>query len=365
MTASSFRRNPGSRLPSTVPFRNALRRPLVGGLLSRVAAFGVAALLAGSLSAPADEISDLKQAYRRPAEIPFPESNPYSLEKAALGKALFFDPRLSGVENMNCASCHNPSFGWEVPVRTPVGAQNVHLGRQAPTVLNTAWREPFFWDGRAQTAEEQAKGPIEAPAEMNLPLDKAVQRLSAIPGYKAWFDKVFPGQGVTADTIVAAIATFERTVVASYAAFDRWVDGDETAISESAKRGFALFNGKAQCAGCHSGWEFTDNQFHDIGTTTTDIGRAMIDPDNPYGLYAFKTPPLRDTVIRAPYMHSGELATLRDVIDHYIGGGIERSSRSPLMMPIDLDAGEVDDLIAFMDTLTGEKQVVTLPVLPN
>jgi cytochrome c peroxidase len=330
---------------------------------SRIALCAIAALFVQPASA--DDLAGLKALYKRPVEVPFPPENPYTLEKAALGKALFFDPRLSGVGNINCASCHNPSFGWEVPVETAVGAANVHLGRQAPTVLNAAWRKPFFWDGRAPTAEEQAKGPIQASVEMNLPLPEAVKRFSAIPGYADAFKKAFPDKGMTEDTIVMAIATFERTVVASYAAFDRWIDGDEAAISESAKRGFSLFNGKAQCAVCHAGWEFTDNKFHDIGTTTTDIGRAKIDPNDPLAMYAFKTPTLRDTAQRAPYMHSGKFATLKDVIVHYLTGGIDRPSRSPEMAAIDLNPQEVDDLIAFMGTLTGEKQVVTLPVLPN
>jgi cytochrome c peroxidase len=336
-----------------------------GRLVSRIALGALAALMAMSGSAPAGDLAQLKAAYKRPLEVPFPPYNPYTLEKASLGKALFFDPRLSGVGNINCASCHNPSFGWEVPVETAVGAANVHLGRQAPTVLNAAWRKPFFWDGRAATAEEQAKGPIQAPPEMNLPLPEAVKRLEAIPAYDSAFKKAFPDQGVTEDTIVAAIATFERTVVASYAPFDRWIDGDENGISESAKRGFTLFTGKAMCAECHTGWEFTDNKFHDIGTTVTDIGRAQIDPNDPFGMYAFKTPSLRDTAQRAPYMHSGKFATLRDVVNHYLTGGIDRPSRSPQLASISLNDQEVDDLIAFMATLTGEKQVVTLPVLPN
>ena len=212
-----------------------------------------------------------KQTYKRPAEIPFPLDNPYTPEKVALGKALYFDPRLSGAQNMNCATCHNPSFGWEVPVKTPVGAQNKPLARQSPTVLDVAWVHPFFWDGRAPSAEEQAKGPIQSEMEMNLQLSEAVKSIKQISDYDAWFNKVFPDRGVRPDTIGAAMATFERTVVASYAPFDAWVDGNETGISESAVRGFALFNGKAGCARCHTGWNFTDNRFHDIGTASTDI----------------------------------------------------------------------------------------------
>jgi cytochrome c peroxidase len=303
--------------------------------------------------------------FRRPQSIPFPQTNPYTPQKAALGKALYFEPRLSGAENMNCASCHNPSFGWEVPVKTAVGAQNTRLGRQAPTILNTAWNHPFFWDGRAATAEEQAKGPIEAAAEMNLPLDEAVRRLDAITGYREWFARVFPDEGITGDTIVKAIATYERTVVASYAPFDAWVDGDETAMSDSAKRGLELFTGKADCATCHAGWNFSDNKFHDIGTTETDIGRGLLEPDAVKAQYAFKTPSLRDVAQRAPYMHNGEFATLEAVVAHYVTGGLERPSRSDLMKKVDLTQDEIRDIVEFMKSLTGARQVVALPVLPN
>lgn len=322
--------------------------------------------LAGPHSAALAESDDVvKQTYKRPAEIPFPLDNPYTPEKAALGKALYFDPRLSGAQNMNCATCHNPSFGWEVPVKTPVGAQNKALARQAPTILNVAWVHPFFWDGRAPSAEEQAKGPIQSEMEMNLQLTDAVRRLKQIPDYDAWFNKVFPDRGITADTIVAAIATFERTVVASYSPFDAWIDGNETAISQSAKRGFSLFNGKAACARCHTGWNFTDNRFHDIGTTSTDIGRGALEPDNVFAQYAFKTPTLRDTAQRAPYMHDGSFATLNDVLAHYLKGGIDRPSRSKLLKRINLNNQEVADVIEFLKSLTGSKQVVVLPVLPN
>lgn len=319
----------------------------------------------GVVGANAQTLETLKAAYRRPAEIPFPADNPFTPEKAALGKALFFESRLSGAQNMNCASCHNPSFGWEVPVKTAIGAKNTPLDRQAPTILNLAWGKHFFWDGRAATAEAQAKGPIEADVEMNLPLAEAVKRLKAVKEYTEWFARVFPNEGVTPDTIVKAIATFERTVVASYAPFDAWIDGNENAISESAKRGFLLFTGKADCSKCHTGWNFTDDKFHDIGTTTTDLGRGKLEPNNPHAQFAFKTPTLRDTAQRAPYMHNGSKSTLEEVMVLYVQGGIDRPSRSTLMRPIPLTPQEIADLIEYLRSLTGSKQVVTLPVLPN
>jgi cytochrome c peroxidase len=315
--------------------------------------------------AAASLAAEHKSEFRRPDTIPFPADNPYTPEKAALGKALYFDPRLSGAENMNCATCHNPSFGWEAPGKTAVGAQNTHLARKGPTILNVAWVHPFFWDGRAASPEEQAKGPIQAAAEMNLPLTEAVKRLESVPDYRSWFARVFPGQGVTGENITRAIATYERTVVASYAPFDRWVDGDETAISDQAKRGFALFTGKAQCVACHTGWNFSDNQFHDIGTSLVDIGRGKLEPDNPMAQYAFKTPSLRDAAQRAPYMHNGEFATLSAVLDHYAGGGVDRPSLSPLIKRMAISEAEKAELISFLQTLTGSRQVVALPVLPN
>ncbi|MGO7203975.1 cytochrome-c peroxidase, partial [Rhizobium ruizarguesonis] len=136
-------------------------------------------------------------AYKRPLTVPFEGVTVYSPQLATLGKMLFFDPRLSGNKNMTCASCHNPSFGFETPVTTPIGAANTALARQAPTVLNVAWVTPFFWDGRAPNLEEQAAGPITAAAEMNGKLDTAVTEMQGIPDYKKWFDEVFPDKGVT------------------------------------------------------------------------------------------------------------------------------------------------------------------------
>jgi cytochrome c peroxidase len=306
-----------------------------------------------------------KSDYKRPLTIPFAKVTAYSPQLATLGKMLFFDPRLSGNKNMNCATCHNPSFGFETPVETPVGAANTRLGRQAPTVLNAAWVTPNFWDGRAASLEEQAAGPITAAAEMNGKLDEIVDNLKAVPDYDKWFNQVFPGSGITQDNLLTAIATYERTVVSGWSPFDRWVDGDETAINDSAKRGFELFTGKAMCSSCHAGWNFTDNKFHDIGLDTEDIGRAKLEPKNPKALHPFKTPGLRNTAYRAPFMHNGSIPDLTSVLMHYESGGINRPSLSEFMLPFSLEESERNDLIAFLNTLTAEKQDTPLPTLPN
>ena len=313
----------------------------------------------------AADINALKESYRRPLTIPFPGGAPYSPQIATLGKMLFFDPRLSGAQNMNCASCHNPSFGWETPVPTAIGASNEPLGRHAPTVLNGAWAPHFFWDGRAPTLEEQAAGPITASVEMNGRFSDIIPILSAIPTYSTWFDRLFPGEGMTRDTILQAIATYERTVVSAWSPFDRWVEGDETAISESAKRGFELFNGKAKCSACHGGWNFTDNEFHDIGLPGEDIGRAEYEPENIKARYAFKTPGLRNLTHRAPFMHDGSLPDLEAVLIHYVSGGIQRPSLSNKMEAVDLDERDINDMTAFLESLTAEKSDVPMPLLPN
>ena len=332
-------------------------------LLAISAAFGVLACL--STGAVASDLDELKQQYRRPAEIPFPETAPYSLHMATLGKMLFYDPRLSGAQNMNCASCHNPSFGYETPVPLAIGAANTPLPRHAPTVLNHAWTPLFFWDGRAASLEEQAAGPITAAAEMNGDFDIIVQRLSAIPEYARWFDRLFPGEGVSRAAVLQAIATYERTIVTGAAPFDRWIEGDEQAISEPAKRGFMVFNGKANCSICHGGWNFTDNLFHDIGLPSEDEGRIAIVPGDESNRHAFKTPNLRNLTYRAPFMHDGSLPDLEAVIVHYETGGVSRPSLSPDMLPLVLSDGERNDLLAFLQSLTAERTETPVPILPN
>jgi len=324
----------------------------------------IAVILAGGgVSAIGSDLAPLKKAYERPTTIPFPPDNPYTIEKAALGKMLFFDARLSRDNNISCASCHNPSFGWQVPFAKAIGAGGKPLARKSPTTINHAWGSLLFWDGRASSLEDQARGPIQAPVEMDLPLPKAVQRLNAIEGYRTAFAKAFPGEGITEQTLLKAIATFERTTVSGDTPFDRWVRGDDKALSAAAQRGFALFNGKARCASCHGGWNFTDDRFHDIGLATTDEGRAKI-TGRTEDKHGFRTPGLREITARAPYMHNGSLPTLEAVVAHYATGGIDRPSRSRLMAPLALTGDEMQDLVEFMRALSSPGVTVALPNLP-
>jgi cytochrome c peroxidase len=347
--------------------RALLAAAAASALLVMTATHGDAASV--GKAAPAKEtaksIEDLKTEYRRPHAIPFPKSNPYTVEKAALGKKLFFDTRLSAANILSCASCHNPAYGWGDGQPRGVGHNMKTLGRRSPSIVNAAFGEIFMWDGRAATLEEQALGPIRADVEMNLPVEQLMEKLKAIPEYQPLFQAAFPKDGLTPDSIAKAIATYERTVVSGRAPFDAWIEGDTKAISEEAKRGFVLFNTKAGCMNCHSGWNFTDDSFHDIGLTSPDVGRAKILPGIPKMQYAFKTPGLREITRRGPFMHDGSVSTLEAVMEHYDEGGINRPSRSELMKPLGLSKQEKDDLVAFMKTLSSDMDPTTVPVLPR
>jgi cytochrome c peroxidase len=307
----------------------------------------------------------MKAEYRRPALIPFPKDNPYTAEKALLGKKLYFDTRLSVTSAQSCASCHNPGFGWGDGLPVGVGHGMANLGRRSPTIINAAYAAVFMWDGRLPDLEKQALGPIQAAGEMNMPIEKLMARLESIAEYKPLFTAVFPKEGMSPKTLADAIATYERTVVSARAPFDSWIDGNEKAIPEEAKRGFALFNTKAQCSGCHEGWNFTNDGFQDIGLPSKDIGRGEFLPGVVKMKHAFKTPGLREITKRGPFMHDGSLATLEQVIDHYDSGGMVRPSRSDLMKPLGLTTQEKSDLLAFLKTLTSELDSTAVPVIPR
>jgi cytochrome c peroxidase len=239
------------------------------------------------------------------------------------------------------------------------------LQRRSPTIVNSAWGEVFMWDGRAASLEEQALGPIQAADEMNMPIDRLMKRLASIAEYKSLFASTFPRRGITPRTLAEALATYERTIVSQRSAFDAWIEGDEHAISQAAKRGFVIFNTKGRCSSCHEGWNFTNDGFYDIGLAGSDIGRAALLPNIPKMVHAFKTPGLREIERRGPYMHDGSIATLEDVIDHYDGGGLDRPSRSELIGPLDFGPEEKSDLVAFLKTLTSSPNPTMMPVFPR
>ena len=245
-----------------------------------------------------------------------------------------------------------------------VGQGKVKLPLRSPTLLDIAWIPRLGWDGKFRDLESVAFGPITSNANMNLPEQALLERLSAAPVYVNAFTMAFGANSITRRNIELALATFERSIVSGRAPFDRWVEGDDAAISAAAKRGFDLFNGKAHCSACHSGFSFTDGSFHDIGTAKdTDVGRGRFFPNSVKLRYAFKTPTLRDVTSRAPYMHDGSIATLEEVIDLYDRGGIERPSRSvadPAAWPRRRRTGRSDCLPAHSDRGTKDGLTVAL-----
>jgi len=297
-----------------------------------------------------------------------PADNPQTAAKIELGKKLYFDPRLSGNNLFSCATCHNPTLGFADGLPRFLGGPTAKEGvRHSPTIINSAYNEFQFWDGRAATLEEQALGPIQNPNEMFETLDNVVRKLSGIPEYVNAFKEVF-GTGITADGIAKAIASFERTIIFSNSPFDKYMQGDEKAMSGSAKRGMGLFNGKAECIKCHNGPNFTDNKFHNIGVPTEvpfkeDLGRYNVTKkDSDKG--AFKTPTVRNITDTAPYMHNGFFPTLYEVVQFYNGGGGRSENKSPDIHGLNLTGEDVHDLIEFMKALTGELVQIKYDAIP-
>jgi cytochrome c peroxidase len=346
------------------PTRN---RPAVPLVTRAVGTLGLAALLAALTLLAASAHRSQPEGPPVPlglAPIAWPLENPYSPDKAELGRLLYFDARLSADNTVACASCHSPraAFTDGQPVATGVRGQKG--GRSAPTVINSAYNRLQFWDGRAPTLEEQAKGPIANPIEMGNTHEEVVRRLKAIPGYRDRFRTVFGTEAITIDHVAKAIATFERTILSGNSPFDRFQAGDRNALSPAAQRGLALFYGKAACGSCHAGPNFGGEQFANTG-----IGMEQPNPD--WGRYAathreadrgaFKTPTLREIAGSAPYMHDGSLNTLAEVVEYYNqGGGRKLHDGSPnpwldeRIQPLNLTPEEKADLVEFLRSLSGE-----------
>jgi cytochrome c peroxidase len=297
------------------------------------------------------------------APVQWPEDNPYSAAKVELGRFLYFDKRLSSDGTVACASCHAPDKGFTdgSPFSTGIGGQKG--GRSAPTVINRAYSTLQFWDGRAESLEAQAKGPIANPIEMTSEKTAeaahaaTIQRLTKVPGYVKQFEQVFGAKSFTIDHVAKAIATFERTVLSGNAPFDRYNEGDKKAMSESQVRGMNIFFNKAACDSCHLGFNFTDGSYVNIGIgmdkKDPDLGRhAVSKKDEDKG--AFKTPTLREIEHTGPYMHDGSLKSLEEVVEHYNRGGIKNEYLDQRMKPLKLTEQDKKDLVAFLKALSGE-----------
>lgn len=355
------------RTTSAAAHRTPATHGLVPGLRTTLAFALLAATSAQAQSvpaaAPADKVWSL-------GVLPVLADNPATPAKIELGKALFFDPRLSANGTISCATCHNPALGWSDGLKTGVGINGTVLGRATPTIVNVAYNTQFMWDGRKKSLEDQALGPMKTPEEMKTDLGAAIHMLGSIDAYRVLFDKAFPGEAIGEDTIAKAIAAFERTVVSKDSRFDRWVSGDTRALTAQEWRGYQVFKDPARgnCATCHAGPNFTDNGFHNIGVAQAagkpDLGRFQLRAlASMKG--AFKTPTLRDIALTAPYFRDGSAATLMDVVEHYDRGGDDRSNLSKEIRPLNLRTEEKEDLVAFMLALTGRPTSVALPQLPQ
>ncbi len=321
-----------------------------------------------------------------------PPDNPQTPEKISLGEKLFFDRRLSVDGTVSCSTCHDPAFAFTERKPTSVGIKGRVGQRNAPTVLNALYNKTQFWDGRVKTLEEQAALPIVNFVEMGQPnLDAAVAQIAAVGEYRQAFRAVF-GRSPNGPDLLRAIASYERTQLSFDSPFDHFIAGDKNAIDDSAKRGWELFNTQARCNKCHALTDtqrdvtvFTDNDFHNIGIgiirhnvvalahqaeqliksgDTVAIDRAAIQTDmsalgrflitkKEKDIASFKTPDIRNVLVTAPYFHDGSQETLWDVIDHYNkGDGLQNPYLDEDIQPLALTESEIDDLVAFMASLT-------------
>lgn len=294
--------------------------------------------------------------------VPWPDDNPYSKRKAELGRLLYFDKRLSTDGTIACSSCHSVPRAFTDHRKIAIGIHGRVGSRHTPTVINAAYEKLLFWDGRANSLEEQTKGPIGNPNEMTLIDDvhkahlQCEAKVKGIPGYRSLFKEVFGNDRCSLDDIAQAIATFERTVLSGNSAFDRYVAGDRSAMTSEQIDGYKLFKHLA-CDNCHNGPNLTDGRFQNIGigmdAEHPDLGRYEI-TKNEKDKGAFKVPTLREVSKTYPYMHDGSLATLEDVIEYYNKGGIPNPNLHPLMKPLGLSAQQKKALVSFLQALEGE-----------
>jgi cytochrome c peroxidase len=299
-----------------------------------------------------------------------PSDNPMSREKVELGRQLFFDPRLSGDRSTACVSCHKPEHGLSDGRRQPVGAYGVAQQRACPTLWNVGYQQALFWEGAAPKLETAILGVwrfILAPKGEGRPTPAEVaERLDAIPGYRAAFVRAF-GSGASVENVSRALAAFLRTLVADRSAWVRYRDGDEGALSPRARRGLALFEGKARCAQCHAGLLLTDLQFHNVGIgqqgAKPEPGRfAITKVERDRG--AFKTPTLLNVARSAPYFHDGSVPTLEEAVELMAAGGLPNPNRDANLERVQLSADEKRDLLGFLRELNVDFELAT-PALPE
>jgi cytochrome c peroxidase len=323
-----------------------------------------AMFLAGTAFAAGDLQKSAKEIFQPiPATPPQLQNNPITRDKVELGKMLYFDPRLSASHLISCNTCHSIGLGGADLQTTSVGHGWQKGPRNAPTVLNAVFNVAQFWDGRAKDLAEQAKGPVQASVEMNSAPALAVSTLKSMPAYVALFEKAFPNaEGpVTFDNMANAIEAFEATLLTPNSRFDLFLKGDESALDAAEKEGLGLFMGKG-CSGCHGGINVGGQDYFPFGVVEKP-GADILPPDDKGRFavtktasdeYVFKAPSLRNVALTAPYFHSGEAWSLPQAV----------AVMGATQLGIQLDEGQTQKIVAFLDTLTGKQPEVVYPILP-
>jgi len=307
-----------------------------------------------------------------------PADNPVTAEKAALGKQLFFDPRLSKTGKLSCESCHHPENGWTSGTALTARFDGSMNTRVTPSLNNVGYLRLWYWDGRGKTLEGVATAAWQK--QMGGDPEAIAMKLNGIPGYKDAFQKAMGGPA-TGDSIAKALATFMRTIKSEDSPWDRYEQGDKSAVSEDVVKGFDVFShqNKANCTLCHLPPLYTDTLFHNIGTEAgkpmPDMGRGKIMDDEAKKagtkddkaadmMGAFKTPTLRGVVDSAPYFHDGSRQTLDKAVLFMLGGGKENPNLDPKLKKRGISPKEFDQLMAFLKSLSPEKKPFEKPVLP-
>jgi cytochrome c peroxidase len=311
------------------------------------------------------EIQPLPQQLAGYEAMVIPADNSLTPEKVALGRQLFFDERLSGDGSRSCYSCHVCEHGLTDGLPKAVGAFNKQLPRSSPTLWNIGYHKEFYWDGRSKTLEEQAMAAW-TKANMGAKADEIVTKLNALEGYHSQFHKVFGGDA-TPDFVVKALAAYERTIISGDTKWDRFRAGDQSALNESEKRGWNIFQA-IKCNNCHDGILFTDQQYHNVGIgmdqKEPDVGRFTV-TKKPEDTGAFMTPTLRDIAKSAPYFHDGSVPTLEAAVDTMLAGGKPNQYLDKKNLePHKLDATQREDLLNFLKALTVDCKL-SKPALPQ
>ncbi len=344
-------------------------------------------------------IDSLVQAYRQPvaawpkpmidsgvkweefSALPKVDSNYFEVMESpevVLGKYLFFDPILSGSNQISCSSCHNPQTSWADKNTVPIGNDHLEGTRNTPSLLNVYARKTLFWDGRAGSLEEQALGPIEAHHEMNMDLTKLMPKLKAIPTYDSLFIAAYRDEDYSMPEVMRALAAFQRTLKSRRSRFDEFIDGNYKVLSDQEIRGLHLFRTKARCMNCHNGKFLTDEEFHNIGLTYykrkyEDWGRYHV-TKNPADIGKFRTPSLRDVMNTDPWMHNGLFWNMTGLLNLYNSGMQMNSATTeqkaadpnypitdPLMKKLNLSKEEIKDIEAFLQAITATKYRMRRP----